>query len=143
MLRMEESFTVSTDQSKLDITFIEKFLAEDSYWAKGRNRETIQHSIENSLCFGVYSPEEKQVGFARVVSDFTIFAWIMDVFIIDEYRAKGLGKLLMANIMDHPRLQNLNRWGLNTKDAHGLYGQFGFKGISKPEQMMEKIKENL
>lgn len=137
---MEESFTVSTDQSKLDITVIEKFLSEDSYWAKERSRETILRSIENSLCFGVYSQEKKQIGFARVVSDFAIFAWIMDVFIIDEYRKKGLGKLLITNIMNHPSLQGLNRWGLNTKDAHGLYSQFGFKGISKPEHMMEKIK---
>ena len=117
---------------------IVEFLSKRSYWAKGRSREKIVTSIENSLCFGVYSDNNEQLGFARVLSDFAVFAWIMDVFILEEHRKKGLSKLLMAAIMQHPDLQGLERWGLGTKDAHGLYEQFGFKRLKTPETKMEK-----
>ena len=117
---------------------IVEFLSERSYWAKGRSREKIVTSIENSLCFGVYSDNNEQLGFARVLSDFAVFAWIMDVFILEEHREKGLSKLLMAAIMQHPDLQSLERWGLGTRDAHGLYEQFGFKRLKTPETKMEK-----
>ncbi len=131
-------FYISTDKSKLDIDMIESFLGKRSYWAKGRKRETIVKSIENSLCFGVYTDQGKQVAFARVSSDFSVFAWIMDVFVLEEYRGRGLGKLLMTSIMEHPDLQGLERWGLGTKDAHGLYEQFGFHKLKTPETKMEK-----
>lgn len=133
---MQNQIQISTDKTKLDIPLIYKFLSEESYWAKGRSLEIVKRSIENSLCFGVYL-ESKQIGFARVVSDFAIFAWIMDVFILPENRGKGFGKKLMAAIMAHEKLQNLHRWGLGTNDAHGLYLQFGFKPLQKPQNMME------
>lgn len=133
-----ETFTTSTDKGKLDIDMIEDFLGKRSYWAKGRTREKIVRSIENSMCFGVYTDDGRQVGFARVLSDYAVFAWIMDVFVLEEFRKLGLGKLLMRAITEHPDLQGLERWGLGTKDAHGLYEQFGFRRLEHPETKMEK-----
>lgn len=133
---MNKKFSISTDKSKLDIQLIHHYLSEQSYWARGRSFETVLKSIENSLCFGVYYGEQ-QIGFARVVSDFAVFAWIMDVFILNDYQKRGLGKKLINTIMKHEKLQNLQRWGLATNDAHGLYAKFGFKALAKPECMME------
>ncbi|MDX8340824.1 GNAT family N-acetyltransferase [Draconibacterium sp. IB214405] len=127
---------VSTDKTKLDIKLIHDYLSKESYWAVGRNIEVVQRSIENSLCFGLYI-DNKQIGFARVVTDYAVFAWIMDVFILKDYQGNGYGKKLMHAIMTHEKLQNLQRWGLGTDDAHGLYEQFGFKPLEKPQNMME------
>lgn len=138
---MESSFFISTDKLRLDLRLISDFLCHRSYWAKGRSVGTVERSINNSLCFGVYTARNEQVGFARVVSDFAVFAWIMDLFILEEYRGKGLSKLLMTEIMAHPDLQGLQRWGLGTSDAHGLYEKFGFRKIPKPELMMEIVKK--
>lgn len=134
-------FYTSTDRSKLDINMIEDFLSKRSYWAKGRSREKIVKSIENSMCFGVYTDGDQQVGFARVLSDFAVFAWIMDVFILEDFRKQGLGMALMKAIMEHPDLQGLERWGLGTKDAHGLYEKFGFRRLKTPETKMEKKQD--
>lgn len=134
---MMNEFYVSTDRSRLDLSLIQDFLINRSYWAKQRSPEAIKKSINNSLCFGIYATSGQQVGFARVVSDFAVFAWIMDVFIAEGYQKKGLGKLLMKHIMNHSDLQGLQRWGLATRDAHGLYEQFGFRKLARPEIMME------
>jgi N-acetylglutamate synthase-like GNAT family acetyltransferase len=120
-------FLISTDRSKLDLDMIHKFLAR-SYWAAGIPRETVVRSIENSLCFGVYE-NANQIGFARVISDFATYAYVADVFILEPYRERGLGKELMASIMAHRDLQGLRRWSLGTRDAQGLYAQFGFKPV--------------
>ncbi len=128
-------FLISTDRSKLDVDVIHRFLTR-SYWAEGIPRETVMRAIENSLCFGVYNGSE-QVGFARVVSDFATYAYIADVFILEQYRERGLGKELIATVMAHPELQRLRRWSLGTRDAHGLYAQFGFTALENPSRMME------
>lgn len=130
-------FFISTDKSKLNLDVIKEFLVNKSYWARGRSTMTIEKSIKNSLCFGVYTASNTQIGFARVVTDFSVFAWIMDLFIVEEYRKKGLSKLLMTEIMEHPDLQGLQRWGLGTDDAHVLYEKYGFRTVSNPEMMME------
>ncbi len=137
---MKHAFYISTDKSKLDIPLIHQYLTDESYWAKGRSIEVVKRSIENSICFGVYKGND-QVGFARVVSDCAVFAWILDVFVLQSYRKHGLGKQLMEAIMDHPDLQNLQRWGLTTDDAHGLYEQFGFFRTKRPEIFMEKVSK--
>ncbi|MEI9934318.1 MAG: GNAT family N-acetyltransferase [Ferruginibacter sp.] len=137
---MQTTFNISTDQSKLDVPMIVDFLLNQSYWAKERNKEMIEKSIDNSLCFGVYNAVNKQVGFARVVTDYAVYAWIMDVFILEEYRGKGLGKLLMNAVMTCNDLQGLKRFGLATRDAHKLYEQFGFTSLAKPEYVMENVK---
>lgn len=135
-----ENIQISTDKSRLDIKRIHNYLSRESYWAKGRSLEAVKKSINNSLCFGVYL-EEEQIGFARVVTDYTVFAWIMDVFILPDYQWNGYGKKLMEFIINHKDLKGLKRWGLGTNDAHGLYEKFGFKALSKPENMMEKINK--
>jgi len=138
---MTKKFYVSTDKTKLDIDIIVDFLNHESYWAKTRNKINIEKSIMNSVCFGVFDTEHRQVGFARVITDFSVFAWILDVFILNEYRGKGLGKLLIHEIMSHHDLLDIKRWGLGTNDAHGLYQKFGFKSLSDPKNMMEKINK--
>ncbi|MEZ5103929.1 MAG: GNAT family N-acetyltransferase [Draconibacterium sp.] len=130
---------ISNDKEKLDIQMIHQFLSKESYWAKERNIETIKLSIENSLCFGLFNDDE-QIGFARVVTDYAVFAYIMDVFVRADYRGKGYGKMMMRAIMSHEKLQNVHRFGLGTEDAHGLYQQFGFTLLSKPQKMMEYTK---
>ncbi len=135
---MNNEFYISTDKERLDIKLIHDFLNNDSYWAKGRSEETIRKSINNSLCFGVYNGSQ-QIGFARVVTDYAVFAWILDVFILKEFRKQALGVKLMESIMNHNELQNLQRWGLATDDAHGLYEKFGFELIKRPEIFMESV----
>jgi GNAT superfamily N-acetyltransferase len=116
---------------------VHNFLTTQSYWGQGRSIELVKKSIENSLPFGVYS-NDKMVGFARVVTDYSTFGWIADVFILPEYRGKGLSKWLMETILAHPKLQGLRRWLLATRDAHGLYRQYGFRELSNPEYWMER-----
>jgi len=128
-------FLLSTDRERLDLDVIHGFLTA-SYWAAGISREIVARSIENSLCFGVYT-EGKQVAFARVISDFATYAYIGDVFVIEAFRGHGMGKWMMECIMKHPSLQGLRRWTLLTRDAHGLYAQFGFAPLQKPESYME------
>ena len=130
-------FSISTDPKQLDITVIHKYLSTDSYWAQGRTVDTIKRSIENSLNFGLYKSKQ-QIGFARVVTDYATFAWLADVFVLDAYRGRGLGKWLVEVILSHPDLQRFRRWVLATKDAHELYRQFGFIELKRPERWMER-----
>ena len=131
-------FTISTDPNRLDIDAICEFLKR-AYWANTRPRERTERAIKNSLVFGVYDGD-KQIGMARVVSDFSIFAYLCDVFIHEDYRAHGLGKWLMKTIMEHPDLREMRRWVLVTSDAHGLYKQYGFTTIEDPEHWMQLFK---
>lgn len=127
--------TVDTDPARLDLAVVHGFLAE-SYWAKGIPLETVRRSIRNSLCFGLYEAEI-QIGFARVVSDRATFAYLADVFVLESHRGRGLGKLLMGAVVAHPDLQGLRRWMLATRDAHGLYAQYGFTPLPVPERFMQ------
>ena len=129
-------YFISTDKSRLDLTVIHDFLTK-SYWAAGIPIETMKKSIEHSLAFGVYK-DGKQVGFARVITDFATFAYIGDVFILEDYRGQGLSKWLMEVIADYPELQGLRRWVLLTRDAHRLYRKTGFTEPQNPERYMEK-----
>lgn len=131
------SFIISDDPAKLDLDAICDFLSR-AYWAEKRPREVIEKSIRFSLNFGVYDGN-RQVGFARVITDYATFAYLCDVFIHEEYRGHALGKWLMESILAHPNLQGLRRWSLATRDAHGLYKQFGFAELSNPASWMEKF----
>lgn len=126
---------VTTDPSRLNIDVIHGFLSQ-SYWAEGISREIVERSIRGSLCFGAYRGDA-QIGFARVISDRATYAYIADVFVLEPFRGDGAGKLLMECIMSHPDLQGLRRWSLLTRDAHGLYGRFGFESPRHPERFME------
>ena len=131
---IKNGFTITTEKEKLDIDLIHSFLNR-TYWAEGISKETIRRSIEGSLCFGVYE-NDKQVGFARMITDRATFAYLADVFIIEEFRGRGLSKWLMEVIMSHPDLQRLRRMILATKDAHGLYEKFGFTPLINVERWM-------
>ena len=128
---------ISTDKSKLQIDIIQPFLTE-TYWAKGRTLEEVETTIKNCFCFGVYL-DYKQIGFARIATDYVVFAYIMDVFILPEYRGNGYCKLLMKAINEEPKLQSCKIWMLKTADAHNLYKQFGFTELKQPEKLMERL----
>jgi N-acetylglutamate synthase-like GNAT family acetyltransferase len=134
-----DHFVISDDKSKLDVKLIHNFLT-NSYWGKGRTLEEVNRSIEHSFCFGIYSGN-KQVGFARVLTDFVIFAYLMDVFIIEEYRGRGLSKILLERIFNDVRFSKIKKWMLATDDAHTLYEKFGFKMIEHPEKLMSKSRK--
>ena len=138
---IEGDWLFSDDKQRLDRTFIHDFLCGRSYWAQGIPIQTVNRSIENSLCFGVYQAG-RQVGFARVVTDAATFAWLADVFITEEQRGAGLGKKLVAAILAHPQLQGLRRMMLRTEDAHGLYRQLGFDAVKQVERFMEIHRPN-
>ena len=131
---MDVELEISTNPARLDIDLIHRFL-ETSYWAKGRRRTVVERSIRNSLCFGVYLAG-RQVAFARVVSDRAVFAYLMDVFVVPEFRGRGISKALMRSVLEHPDLQNLRVFLLATRDAHDLYAQFGFRPLGHPERWM-------
>src|SRR5688500_16253184 len=133
-----DPFTISTDPARLDIDAICDFLTR-AYWANTRPRERTERAIQNSLVFGVYEGD-KQIGVARVVTDYSIFAYLCDVFIHEEYRAHGLGKWLIQTILAHPDLKEMRRWVLVTNDAHGLDKPFGFTSIQGPEHWMQMLK---
>lgn len=130
-----ENYTISTDKDTLNIPLIHQFLTH-SYWAEGIPVEVVQRSIEGSLCFGVYHAGQ-QVGFARVISDLATFAYLADVFIDDSQRGKGLGKWLVNVILAYPSFKGIRRFELRTRDAHGLYAQFGFEPVTNPEIYMQ------
>jgi len=128
-------FEVATDKARLDVSLIHAFLAQ-TYWSPGIPRGIVEKGIAESLCFGVYEGS-RQIGFARVVTDRATFAYLCDVFVLEGSRGRGAGKFLMECIKTHPELQNLRRWMLATADAHGLYSQFGFRPVARPERLME------
>jgi N-acetylglutamate synthase-like GNAT family acetyltransferase len=133
-----DAFTISNDPTRLDMDTICDFFTR-THWAKDRPRERTERALANSLVFGVYE-SGKQIGIARVISDYSTFAFIDDVFIHEDYRARGIGKWLMQNILSHPDLLGIRRWTLVTRDAHGLYKQFGFHSLSNPYSWMEIIR---
>ncbi|MEH7013385.1 GNAT family N-acetyltransferase [Neobacillus niacini] len=140
----KDGFTISTDKRYLDINVIHHFLSVESYWAKGISMEKVKKSIEkSSICFGMYEGnpakgEAKQIGYVRAVTDFVRFAWIMDVFVLPEYRGRGLSKWMMETMVEESELKDVQKMMLCTYDAHGLYEQYGFQAIDDPEIFMER-----
>jgi GNAT superfamily N-acetyltransferase len=128
---------ISTDRSLLDIALIHAFLSEQSSWARGIARSIVERSIEHSLCFGGYVGSE-QAAFARVISDYSTFANLVDVFVVPGHRGKGYGKAIMQAVLAHPNLQGLRRFMLATSNAHGLYAQFGFASPANPQSLMQR-----
>lgn len=135
------AYEISVERARLDMPAIHEFLSAKSYWAQGRSFETVRRSIEHSLPFGLYKGA-RQIGFARVVTDYATFAWLADVYVLDEFRGEGLGKWLVETVLDYPDFQALRRWILGTRDAHDLYRQFGFNEIEEPQFYLHKINPN-
>jgi N-acetylglutamate synthase-like GNAT family acetyltransferase len=132
---LKKGFKIETDKELLDVDMIYNYLSNESYWSKGITLDRVQRSIDNSMCFGVYK-EDKQIGFARLITDKATFAYLCDVFILTEYRKLGISKWLVQTILAQPDLQGLRRWLLATADAHRLYSQFGFIPLTSPERWM-------
>jgi GNAT superfamily N-acetyltransferase len=135
------AYEISTDTARLDVDAIHAFLTQ-SYWSPGIPRATVARAIDNSLCFGVFW-QGQQVGFARMVTDKTTFAYLCDVYVLEAHRGHGVSKQLMAYVMKHPDLQGLRRMMLATRDAHGLYTQFGFTPLGAPDRIMEIARPNI
>lgn len=138
----KDNFCISTEKAKLDITEIHYFLSTQAYWCLNIPFDKVKNAAQNSLNFGVYH-NNKQIGYARIISDFSTIAYLGDVYILEEYRGNGLSKWLIETIMNHPNLQGLRRWILLTGDAHGLYRQFGWTEIADPTKWMELHNRNV
>ena len=132
-------FSISDDAARLDLDFIHGYITA-SYWANGRSFDAVCRSIEGALALGLYDGEE-QVGFARVITDYATLAHLADVFVIDAHKGKGLGKWLIGCALDHPRVRSIRKWTLATSDAHGLYERYGFKPLSDPQSIMERLND--
>ncbi len=139
---MINEYRISTDKSELAIEVIHLFLT-NSYWSFGISKEIVTKSIDNSLCFGVFTSVNEQIGFARIISDYATFAYLADVFILEPHRGKGLSKWLLQTIIKHPDLQGLRRIVLVTKDAHTLYEKFGFTKLRHAEMFMENLNSDV
>ncbi len=138
---LKDGFTISCDPGKLDQAVVAQFLAS-SYWAKGIPASTVEKSLDNSLCFSLLEGN-RQIGFARVISDRATFAYLADVFVLAEYRGKGLAKWMIECILNHSELQGLRRWLLATRDAHELYRKYGFTPLKVPDMFMERLIPNI
>ncbi len=140
MTRSSSGFEVSTERGRLDVGLVHRFLSTSSYWAQGRSREDVERSIEHSLCFGVYtakgSDAPEQIGFGRVVTDYTVFGYVADVFVLPEWRGRGAGKRLLQAMVEHPSLQPLGVMLLRTKDAHAFYEAVGFVSPLRLEELL-------
>jgi ribosomal protein S18 acetylase RimI-like enzyme len=134
-------FAVSTDRARLDPVAIHDYLSNRSYWAEGRPLETVRRSLDNSLCFGLYEGD-RQIGLARVITDYATYGYLCDVYVLEEYRRQGLGTWLVECVMTHPALQNLRKFSLATRDAQELYRRFGFTEIEDPKRYMNLRKPN-
>lgn len=137
-----DNFTITTDKSKMDIDAIHDFLSNYSGWSNGIPFDRVKTSIDNSLNFGLFH-NHSQIGFARVISDFSTIAYLGDIYVLDNYRGQGLSKKLMKAVMEHPNLQGLRRWILLTSTADWLYEKYGFKKLPKPEIYMELFDSNV
>jgi GNAT superfamily N-acetyltransferase len=134
-------YSVTTDRARLDLDLIHGWLSGESYWAAGIPRAIVERSIEHSFCFGLLD-DDTQIGFARVVTDYATFAYLADVFVLATHRGRGLSKLIMQAVREHPSLQDVRRWSLVTRDAHRLYEQFGFAPLANPQRHMELVRSN-
>lgn len=136
-------YEISTDPTRLDVALIHRWLSQESYWAMGIPRDVVERAIANSTNFAVHRKTVGQVGYARVISDRATYAYLADVFILDDHRGRGLSKRLMETVLAHPDLQNLRRWTLATRDAHGLYEQFGFTLPKVADRFMERVDPDI
>jgi GNAT superfamily N-acetyltransferase len=136
-----DGYTISDDPARVDVDAVHRYLSEESYWAPGIPRDVVARSIAGSLPFGLYAPDGTLAGFARAVTDRSVFAYVADVFVLSEHRGRGLGVWLMEVVVGHPELAGLRRWVLYTEDAHSLYERFGFGPPQRVDRFMELVRE--
>jgi GNAT superfamily N-acetyltransferase len=141
MTHLKGEFVLTTDKNLMNVAMIHQYLSEESYWAKDIPLALVERSVNNSLNFGVFC-KEKQIAYARVITDYSTIAYLGDVFVLSDFRGKGISKWLMKEITAHPALQGLRRWILLTADAHDLYNKYGWESIRQPEKWMEKTVLN-
>ncbi|MDR0792827.1 MAG: GNAT family N-acetyltransferase [Chitinophagaceae bacterium] len=141
--KIQDTCLISSDKSLLQIDVIHKFLSEEAYWCFNITKNIVINGIEHSFCIGIYTHDNQQAGFARIITDYATFGYLADVFVLEKYRGKGLAKALMAAIMELPWIQGLRNFSLRTKDAHGLYQQFGFIEIINSERSMQILKPDI
>ena len=132
-------YSISTDPARLDFHAVHAYLTE-AYWARGRAYETVVRAVQHSLCFGLYDGDA-QIGFARVITDYTLFSYLCDVYILDGHQGQGLGVWLIRTVLEHPELQSVRRWTLATSDAHGFYARFGFAAMANTDKYMEMRRD--
>ena len=137
---VRDGYTISTDRSRLDMDVIARFLAEDAYWSPGLGRELIEKGIAGSMPFGLYDPTGAQAGFARVVTDGALFAYLRDVFVLPAHRGRGLGSWLSETAVNHPDLATVKGWMLATDDAHAMYAKIGFHPLKRPDWYMQILR---
>jgi ribosomal protein S18 acetylase RimI-like enzyme len=136
-------YEISSEPSRLDIDSIHAYLTR-SYWSPGIPREIVERAARNSLCIGVYERSSgRQIGFARVVTDYATFAYLCDVYVLEEHRGNGLAKAMMLAVMEHPALSGARRVMLATRDAHGLYRQYGFQDVLRNTNLMEIVRPDI
>ena len=133
---MVKGYRISSKLEEMNLAVVHQFIS-NSYWSKNIPIEIFEKALSNSLCFGIFSSDDSQVGFARMITDKATYAYLADVFVLDQHRGQGLSKFLIKEILAHPELQGLRRIVLATRDAHGLYEQFGFKALATPTIFME------
>lgn len=138
--RFHDEYQLSTDRGLLDVNLIHQFLSDEAYWSKGIKRKRIEKAIHNSICFGVYNGK-KQIGFARVISDYSVLAYVLDMFIVEDYRGKGIGSWLIQCMLEHPQLKGVKRWMLRTHQQHNLFRKFGFEVFGEAQTVMAKIQD--
>ena len=139
-----DGYVITTDPARLDLDVIHRFLAEDSYWAKGIPRDVVERSVRESCCFGLYEEASGAlVGFARVITDYATFGYLGDVFVLPAHRGRGLSKWLVSEVLAHPALKGFRRWMLATRDAHGLYARHGFTAVAEPAWLMQILRPDV
>jgi GNAT superfamily N-acetyltransferase len=134
-------YILTFDRDRIDVDLVHRYLSQESYWATNIPRAVVEESIRNSLCVSAFSGAE-QVGFARVITDYATFGYLADVFVVEEHRGRGISKRIVEAAITHPQLAKLRRWQLVTRDAHGLYEQYGFRALTHPERHMEIVRVN-
>ena len=137
-----DGYVISDDPARIDLRAVHAFLRR-AYWSKNIPLEIVERAVRASLCIGAYAPGGEQVGFCRLVTDYAVFCYVGDVYVLEEHRGRGLSKAMMRAAVEHPRLQGLRRWSLVTHDAHGLYEQFGFRRVAHPERHMERLDPDI
>jgi len=137
-----DGYCLSTDRARLDLDVVERFLRDDAYWSAGLSRATLERALAGSLPMGLYAPDGSMAGFARLVTDYAVFAYLRDVFVLPAHRGRGLAGWLARGIRAHPELASVTSWLLATRDAHAVYARAGYAPVAHPEWYMNLPRQD-